>query len=155
MRSIFLVIISLVAGLHTTVAAAAFLSEKVASDTMPRSRMGPPIGAKYESIIRLPVIGKQVFSLHILSDTRAHLLVAGMLVLDEAVPYTVDAEGRLAFVLSEYALKKMRRFRTKLQEVGYNVATDTPYVKVAPPLPRAVTLFLKRKNAPLPVAASA
>jgi hypothetical protein len=151
MRS-FWFIFSILAAIYATTDAAAFVSEKAVE--LPKRRTGPPIGAKYESIIRLPVIGKQVFSLHILSDTRAHLIVAGMLVLDESVSYTVDSDGRLAFVLSDYALKKMRRFRTKLKEVGYNIATDTPYVKVAPPLPRAVTLVLKRKNAPLPMPAS-
>lgn len=153
MRTFLTIIGILLASLlRTTSGAAAFVSTKAPVE-IPR-RMGPPVGAKYESIIRLPIIGKQVFSLHILSENRAHLLVAGMLVLDESVPYTVDTEGRLAFALSEYALKKLKRFRTKLQEVGYNVATDTPYVKVAPPLPKAVTLFLKRKNAPRPVPAT-
>lgn len=137
--------------IHEIVGAAAFLSKNAAATTNVRSTSstkgpGPPIGAKYECMIHLPVIGKQLFSLHILSHTRAHLIVDGMLVLDEAVPYTADAEGRLAFSLSEYAEKKLKRFRTNLQEVGYNAATDTPYVKVAPPLPTVVTLFLIRKD---------
>lgn len=154
LRSLFQIMFGIflaTSSIHEIVGAAALLSKHAATTTMRttderRSSTGPPIGAKYECVIRLPVIGKQIFSLHILSHTRAHLLVDGMLVLDESVPYTVDTEGLLAFNLSEYAVKKLKRFRTNLQEVGYNAATDTPYVKVAPPLPKVVTLFLERKD---------
>lgn len=106
----------------------------------------PPIGAKYEKAIGLPVLGKQVFSLEILSDNTAHLLVKGMLILDEVVAYTVTSRGCLNCRLSDRALKQLKTFRTTLKEVGYNTETDTPYVKVRTPLPAPVKINLKRQN---------
>ena len=107
----------------------------------------PPIGAKYEKAIGLPVLGKQVFSLEILTDNTAHLLVRGMLILDEVVAYTVTPRGCLNCRLSDRAQKKLKSFRTTLKEVGYNTETDTPYVKVRTPLPAPVKINLKRQNA--------
>jgi hypothetical protein len=109
--------------------------------------VAPPIGARYEKSIGLPVLGLQLFSLEIISENTAHLLVKGMLILDELVTYTVSSRGCLNCRLSDKAQKKLRSFRTTLKEVGYNVATDTPYVKVRPPLPASVTIHLKRQNA--------
>jgi hypothetical protein len=105
----------------------------------------PPIGATYEKAIGLPVLGEQIFSLHIFSDNTAHLLVKGMLFLDEVVAYTVNARGCLNCSLSEHALSRLRRVRASLQEVGYDGETDTPYVKVSTPLPLPVKINLKRK----------
>ncbi|CAB9497984.1 expressed unknown protein [Seminavis robusta] len=109
--------------------------------------VAPPIGAKYEKSVGIPVLGKQVFSLQILSDSTAHLVVRGMLILDEIVPYKVTSRGRLNCSLSDKALQCLRKVRASLQEVGYDSVTDTPYVKVRTPLPAAVKIHLKRQNA--------
>merc|ERR1712071_70890 len=106
---------------------------------------GPPIGATYEKEVGIPVLGKQIFSLHILSDNSAHLLVKGMLFLDEVVAYTVNARGCLNCRLSDHAISRLRRVRASLKEVGYDGETDTPYVKVSTPLPLPVKINLKRK----------
>ena len=110
------------------------------------SHRPPPIGATYEKSVRIPVLGKQVFSLHILSDNTAHLLVKGMLFLDELVTYTVTKRGCLNCNLSEHAILTMRKVRASLKEVGYDRDTDTPYVKVSTPLPVPVKIHLKRKS---------
>lgn len=106
----------------------------------------PPIGATYEMAVGIPVLGRQIFSLHILSDNTAHLLVKGMLFLDEIVAYTVNARGRLNCRLSDHAISRLRRVRASLKEVGYDGETDTPYVKVSTPLPVPVKINLKRKD---------
>ena len=106
----------------------------------------PPIGATYEKSVQIPVLGRQVFSLHILSDNTAHLLVKGMLFLDELVTYTVSKRGCLNCNLSENAILTMRKVRASLKEVGYDRETDTPYVKVSTPLPVPVKINLKRKS---------
>ncbi|CAB9497985.1 expressed unknown protein [Seminavis robusta] len=106
----------------------------------------PPIGATYEKAIGIPVLGRQTFSLRILSDDTAHLLVKGMLFLDEVIPYTITSGGCLDCSLSENALRCMRKVRASLQEVGYDGVTDTPYVKVSTPLPVPVKIHLKRKD---------
>jgi len=105
----------------------------------------PPIGARYEKAIGLPVLGRQVFSLHIVSDKTAHLMVKGMLILDELVIYTVTKGGCLNCRLSDRAQKQLKKFRTNLKEVGYDVDTDTPYVKVRTPLPAPVKIRLERQ----------
>lgn len=105
----------------------------------------PPIGARYEKTVGIPVLGRQVFSLHILSDNRAHLIVKGMLILDELVTYTVTQKGCLDCRLSDSAQKQLKKVRASLKEVGYNFETDTPYVKVRTPLPAAIKIHLKRQ----------
>ena len=105
----------------------------------------PPIGATYSKAVKIPVLGEQVFSLHILSDNTAHLLVNGMLILDELVTYSINSRGCLNCRLSDGALRQLKKFRTNLKEVGYNVETDTPYVKVRTPLPAALKIHLKRQ----------
>jgi len=108
--------------------------------------IAPPIGATYEKEIGLPVIGQQKFSLKILSHNEARLLVKGVLNLDEPIKYSISPGGRMNCRLSDPTLKKLRRFRTSLKEFGYNAETDTPYVKVRPPLPKSVLINLKRKD---------
>ena len=105
----------------------------------------PPIGATYEKSVGIPVLGRQIFSLHILSDNTAHLLVRGMLFLDELVTYTVTKRGCLKCNLSDNAIATMRKVRASLKEVGYDRNTDTPYVKVSTPLPMPVKIYLTRK----------
>lgn len=115
------------------------------NDEFSTTYLGPPIGAKYESRLRVPVIGTQIFSLHIRSMTQAHLTVAGRLDVNERVQYSFDkSSGKLNFTLSEHLKSKLRRYLTQLQEVGYDSRTDTPYVKVLPPLPAAIKIMLKR-----------
>jgi hypothetical protein len=106
----------------------------------------PPVGATYEKAIGIPVLGRQTFSLHIISDTTAHLLVQGMLALDEILDYKFTATGCLQCRLSDNAIQRMRRVHASLKEVGYDGDTDTPYVKVSTPLPVPVKIHLKRKN---------
>jgi hypothetical protein len=107
--------------------------------------MGPPVGAIYESKLRFPVLGTQIFSLRIQSRTQAHLKVDGKLQFNEPVQYSFNQnDGKLTFALSEQLKLKMRRYFTSLQEVGYDSSTDTPYVKVLPPLPAAIKILLKR-----------
>lgn len=109
------------------------------------SYTGPPVGAVYESKLRFPVLGTQSFSLQIHSRTQAHLTVDGKLKFNEPVIYSFNQnDGKLTFALSEQLKLKLRRFYTSLQEVGYDSKTDTPYVKVLPPLPTAIKIFLKR-----------
>ena len=129
-----MLIITLASFFYQEVHAAAFLDSH-----------RPPIGATYEKSIGIPVLGKQIFSLHILSDNTAHLLVKGMLFLDELVTYTVTKRGCLNCNLSENAISTMRKVRASLKEVGYDGDTDTPYVKVSTPLPLPVKIHLKRK----------
>ena len=107
----------------------------------------PPVGAEYELNLRIPVIGPQVFQLKILSNTRGKLVVNGALQIDDEVEYSVDkSSGALSFTLSNGTKEVLRRFRTKLLSVNYCAKTDTPLVRVSPPLPVIIDLKLKRKN---------
>jgi hypothetical protein len=115
------------------------------SSSISSSYMGPPVGAMYESKLRFPVLGTQSFSLQIHSRTHAHLKVDGKLKFNEPVQYSFNQnDGKLTFALSEQLKLQLRRYFTSLQEVGYDFKTDTPYVKVLPPLPAAIKIFLKR-----------
>ena len=101
-------------------------------DLRPSLPFQVPVGAKYQRSMNFPVLGRQAFQLHILSETKAHLIINGLLAIDEVIPYTMDFAGRLTFSLPDKARQVLRKFRTKLLEAGYDARTDTPYFKVAP-----------------------
>jgi len=103
-----------------------------------------PIGATYHHSMQFPVLGKQAFQLHIISDTQAHLRISGMLNVDEVVPYETHRKSQISFNLSEQTKQILRKFKTKLLEAGYDEHTDTPYVKVAPYVLPAVKINMGR-----------
>lgn len=121
---------------------------RIKPHTQQRLFQRPPIGASYQKTVGIPVLGKQTFSLCILTDNTAHLLVQGkMLSLNEIVPYTMNHDnGCLNCELSDHAIATMRKVRASLKEVGYDCTTDTPYVKVSTPLPMPVKIHLKRRE---------
>jgi hypothetical protein len=103
-----------------------------------------PLGATYRQAMCFPVLGQQVFQIRILSENLAHLVISGMMTIDEVVPYTVDGQGRLLFALSSKTMRTLKRFKTKLLEVGYDADSDTPYVKVAPYILPALRIRMSR-----------
>lgn len=113
----------------------------------PRNLFAPPLGAEYELNVRLPVIGPQIFQLKILSNKKGKLVVSGALQIDDEVEYSIDkSSGELSFTLSDGTKEVLRRFRTRLVSVNYCAKTDTPHVRVRPPLPVNIDLKLKRKH---------
>jgi hypothetical protein len=103
-----------------------------------------PLGATYRQAMSFPVLGQQVFQIRVLSGNVAHLAISGMLTIDEVVNYTVDGQGRILFALSSQTMRTLKRFKTKLLEVGYDADTDTPYVKVAPYILPAMRIRMSR-----------
>mmetsp|Transcript_39118 Transcript_39118/g.66678 ORF Transcript_39118/g.66678 Transcript_39118/m.66678 type:complete len:189 (+) Transcript_39118:143-709(+) len=114
-----------------------------------RTFHGPPVDALYELEAQIPVIGKQVFQLKILSEGMASLVIEGLLELRDIIRYEVDGDGEFAFVLSESTNRILRKFRTRLVKVRYCSETDTPSVIVRPPLPTNIKLTLRRKALPV------
>jgi len=110
----------------------------------PPSPFSLPLGATYKQTMKFPVLGHQAFSIQILSDTTARLMIHGMMTIDEVVAYQVDAAGKLIFALSSSTQRTLRKFKTKLLEAGYDPATDTPYVKVAPYILPALKIRMRR-----------
>lgn len=105
---------------------------------------GPPVNAQYELKISIRVIGQQSFKLRILSETRAELIIDGMLKLRDEINFMTDpATGQLSFSLSKKTLSILKRFRTSLRHANYCSTTDIPVVIVRPPLPFDITLKLK------------
>ena len=121
-----------------------------------------PVGAKYELTVRLPFIGKQRFSLRILSSSVAELKVSGVLQIYDIIRYSVHHEEKksnlsqatnqnkkqesssLRFALSKKTINTMQRFRTTLDYVEYSKEMDTPIIIVTPPLKRKIRMELKR-----------
>jgi hypothetical protein len=96
----------------------------------------PPTGAVYQKTLPIPVLGRQSFRLHILSEGRAHLRIDGVLQVDEVLDYTVRPCGAFSLLLVPETLQRvLKRFRTTLVEFGYDRSADLPYVVVRPPLP--------------------
>ena len=74
-------------------------------------------------------------------------MVSGALQIDDEVEYSIDkSSGELSFTLSDGTKEVLRRFRTRLVSVNYCAKTDTPHVRVRPPLPVNIDLKLKRKH---------
>jgi hypothetical protein len=105
-----------------------------------------PIGARYYRSVSFPVLGRQAFQIHVLSDATARLQITGMLAIDEIIPYSTDLAGRLSFTLSEKTKEILRKFKTKLLEAGYDPRTDEPYFKVAPYVLPALKIRMGRLN---------
>lgn len=124
-------------------------------DSTPRAEAGSadailPIGAKYHHTMKFPVLGVQAFRLRILSNTKAHLQISGMLTVDEVVPYTADGIGRLKFSLSDHTKRTLRRFKTRLLGAGYDPSNDTPFFKISPYILPAVTIRMDRIEESVP-----
>jgi len=132
-----------------SVPAAAFVPGGTSTSVLPKKTtaqgVAPPTGAIYQKTLPIPVIGRQSFRLHILSDQRAHLRIDGMLSVDEILDYRVKPCGAFTMLVPERLQKVLRRFRTQLVEFGYDQATDLPYVVVSPPLPTKIRIQLVRE----------
>lgn len=107
----------------------------------------PPVNAFYELNIRIPVIGRQIFQLRILSENVAELIIDGMLQVKDVISYRMDQQsGDLSFILSDETERILRKFRTRLGKATYCSETDTPSIVVSPPLPASINLKLERKQ---------
>lgn len=104
----------------------------------------PPVGAKYERTLTLPLLGQQVLELYITSRTTAQLVMEGAINLNEPVQYRSDGSGRLAFDLSAGTIQMLRRVRTSLREAEYLSTTDVAIVTVAPPMVPALRIRMYR-----------
>tara|TARA_B110001452_G_scaffold117823_1_gene97706 strand:+ start:2647 stop:3303 length:657 start_codon:yes stop_codon:yes gene_type:complete len=106
----------------------------------------PPVGAKYERTLTLPMLGRQVLELYITSRTTAQLVMEGAINLNEQVQYRSDGSGRLAFDLSAGTVQMLRRVRTSLREAEYLSSTDIAIVTVAPPVIPAIRIRMYRTD---------
>ena len=113
--------------------------------------LSPPTGAIYKKTLRIPVLGRQIFSLRILSDRRAHLQINGVMNVDEILHYKVKPSGAFSMPLPEELQRVLRKYRTRLVEFGYDWVTDLPYVVVSPPLPTKIRIQLVREAPAAPV----
>ena len=111
----------------------------------------PPTGAIYKKTLPIPVLGRQTFTLRILSDRRAHLQIAGVMNVDQILYYKVKPCGAFSMPLPEELQRVLRKFRTRLVEFGYDRVTDLPYVVVSSPLPTNLRIQLVREVPAAPV----
>ncbi|KAL7574593.1 hypothetical protein ACA910_002951 [Epithemia clementina (nom. ined.)] len=125
------------------------LVEPRASRSSGTSRSGDWLvpGSTYLSEMRFPIIGKQVFRLLITGSNTAQLDIQGRILRlqDDNVLFTVDdTSGDIHFVLSHATYHILRRFRTRLGRVAYDVLRDEASLEVRPPLPTPIRLRFKR-----------
>merc|ERR1719502_2026613 len=91
-----------------------------------QTSFGPPVDSLYELTVKIPVIGRQRFSLQIQGS---------VINVSDRIEYKVNHEtGELEFELSDGIHSTLRKVRTKLNRVSYCWKTDTPSVEVKPPL---------------------
>ena len=104
-------------------------------------------GSTYLSEMKIPIIGKQVFRLLITGSNTARLDIQGRILrlVDDNVLFTVNhTNGDISLVLSHATYHVLRRFRTRLGRVAYDMATDEASLEVQPPLPASIRLRFKR-----------
>lgn len=112
---------------------------------IPKVRFGaPPIGARYERELRLPVIGLQKLSLHILTKSAARITLIGALNLDEPIKYSIDSAGNLLFQLSERTIRLLRRLGVSLRAAEYTPDGDSAAVTISPPMIPPIRIALAR-----------
>jgi len=105
----------------------------------------PPIGALYELVAKIPILGEQRFRLKIVNEGIAELVIDGLLAVNDSVHYNVTHDGDFVFELSDTTKEVLKRFKTDLVKVRYCNKTDTSIVIVRPPLPTNIKLSLKRR----------
>lgn len=102
-------------------------------------------GSTYRTDVSVPVLGTQSFVLKILDDSSARIWIRGVLKLEDSISYAVDeVSGEITFVLTEKTERVLRRFGTRLGDVGYDAERDEARLEIKSPLPVPITLFFKR-----------
>lgn len=111
----------------------------------PSTSLSP--GSVYQSEVVLPILGAQTFLLKIVNSQTAHIIIRGVLRLDDLVEYTTCHEsGKINFNLSTKTKRILKRFRTSLGHVAYDEGKDEATLEVRPPLPMPITLLFKRHS---------
>jgi len=113
-----------------------------------RKDWAPSVGSLFVGSMKMPVIGRQTFMLRIISRTRAQIILAGALNLDEPATYSMgdDGSGWVDIVFNEATLDLLRRWRTTIRAVTYRHEDDTCQLVIAPPVIPAIRVRLRRKS---------
>jgi len=106
----------------------------------------PVPGSTYQTAVRLPFLGSQIFQLNVQDQNTGHLSISGRIMSVEApIEYQVcEASGAVSFALPDSVVKVLRRFRSKLLDARYIPGSDTVQIKVRCPLPGHILLELNR-----------
>ena len=108
--------------------------------------VGPPVGAFYRCVTKLPVLGFQRFDLNILENSTAALRISGVMNIDDVFKYSIDNEtGCIEFCLSKKIERVLRKFRTSIISTTYDISQDSPTIVVKPPIPKVLKIELKRQ----------
>jgi hypothetical protein len=120
---------------------------------------GPPAGAVYRAVLKMPLIGQQTFMLEILRrrcavDSTgcerglAQITLAGAMNLSEPAEFTVGEDGRIDLDFNDATKALLRRMRTRIRSCTYCQEEDRSVLVVAPPLVPAIHVRMLRQHGP-------
>jgi len=121
---------------------------------------GPPVGAVYSAVLKMPLIGRQTFILRILRRKRiavetdgierglAQITLIGAMNLDEPAEFTVGGDGQIELDFNAATVALLRRMRTRIRSCTYYMQEDYTVLVVAPPLVPAIHVRLLREELP-------
>jgi len=117
---------------------------------------GPPAGAVYKAVMKMPLIGHQTFILRILSRRRAvdksgvgrgvaQITLVGKMNLNEPAEFTILEDGRMELEFNQPTTALLRRMRTRISSCTYCADEDQSVLVVAPPLVPAIHVCMHRQ----------
>jgi hypothetical protein len=121
-----------------------------------RHPSGPPVGAVYKAVLKMPLIGRQTFMLEILRRRcavdrtgcergLARITLVGAMNLSEPVEFTIGEDGSIDLDLNEATVALLRRMRTRIRSCTYSQEEDRNVLVVAPPLVPAIHVRMLRQ----------
>ncbi|KAL3906414.1 MAG: hypothetical protein SGPRY_010554 [Prymnesium sp.] len=118
--------------------------------SLPRATRHALPCATYACTLNMPLIGKQSFTLVVLSQSKARIILEGKLSLDQPASYTLSlpspASHRLALIMqfNRPTLELLSRWRTRIRSVLYDRERDITTLVVAPPLVPPIHVRMRR-----------
>jgi len=98
------------------------------SSSSSSSSLTPPEGGLYSHSVKLPILGQSEVTMKFYSDSLGHLIVDGILPIDEKVPYSANPDGSFAVRLSPETKKNLGRILVQIKTAGYDATKDETYV---------------------------
>ena len=104
----------------------------------------PPIGAVYMHNKHVPILGKQLFRIHIETETRARLECRGYIQLTEPITFSSQTDDVVNVTLGPKLERMLHQLHTHIQYIRYDAVHDEAIARVKPPFMYPLNIHLYR-----------
>ena len=103
-----------------------------------------PIGVSYEANLHIPIMGSQNIQLSILSESKAHIDLTGLITTNGNVDYTFS-DSKFQFELSYNLQCTLDKYRCEIADATYNSQIDVASIVIRAPffIRKRVVLYRK------------